>query len=400
MNKKLVERSGYLEKLEMFRDDVNFIKVIMGVRRCGKSTLLDQYIEKLKILDVREDEILRMNLESAEFDFIEDYRDLKEYIYSRVPKKGRFYIFLDEIQRVKGWERIANALMVDTEADIYITGSNSQLLSTELSTYLTGRYISIRMLPLSFKEYRELRGNGRNDNEVFEDYMKYGGFPAVNPTGGETSVVSMLQDLYSSIVYQDVVSRGNIRNNGELERLVKYLMFNIGNPSSIRNISEGSGINRNTVERYLNLLEEACIIYKADRFDLKSTALNPTPKYYAVDTGLRNISIGFPSADKGMVLENIVYLELLRRGYKVTVGKWDSKEVDFVVDKPAAGREYFQVCYNVYQEETQDRELMPLRLINDNFPKTILTMNAGKPSMTKEGILIKDIVRWLLNENE
>ena len=150
MNKKLVERSGYLEKLEMFRDDTNFIKVIMGVRRCGKSTLLDQYIKRLKDLNVGEDEILRMNLESAEFDHIEDYHDLKEYIYPKVPKNGRFYIFLDEIQRVKGWEKIANALMVDTEADIYITGSNSQLLSTELSTYLAGRYISIRMLPLSF----------------------------------------------------------------------------------------------------------------------------------------------------------------------------------------------------------------------------------------------------------
>lgn len=400
MNKKLVERSEYLEKLEMFRDDTNFIKVIMGVRRCGKSTLLDQYMERLKGLGVREDEILRMNLESAEFDHIEDYRDLKEYIYPRVPKNGRFYIFLDEIQRVKEWEKIANALMVDTEADIYITGSNSQLLSTELSTYLTGRYISIRMLPLSFKEYRELRGNGRNDNEVFEDYMKYGGFPAINPAGGETSVVSMLQDLYNSVVYQDVVSRGNIRNTGELERLVKYMMFNIGNPTSLRNISEESSINRSTVERYLDLLEEACIVYKANRFDLKSTALNPTPKYYAVDTGLRNISIGFPSADKGRVLENIVYLELLRRGYRVTVGKWDSKEVDFVVDKLTVGREYFQVCYNVYQEETQNRELTPLKLIQDNFPKTILTMNAGKPSVTKDGILVKDVMRWLLNEDE
>ena len=401
VDKKQVERRGYLQFLEMFRDDTRLIKVITGVRRCGKSTLLDQFIKKLLDSSVKEEEILRMNLESSEFMALETAAALAENVYARVPRQGRFYIFLDEIQRVEGWEKTVNSLLVDTEADIYITGSNSHLLSTELSTYLTGRYVSVQMLPLSFAEYKELRGAGRNDQELFRDYLEYGGFPLVDPSLGKTAVTSILQDLYNSIIFQDVVSRGNIRNTGELLRLVSYMMFNIGNISSLRKITEGLGdVHRNTVEKYLGLLEEACVLYRADRFDLRSTALNPLPKYYAVDPGLRNIAAGFSSADRGRVLENVVYLELLRRGYQVTVGKWDAQEVDFVASRPMAGKEYYQVCYGFLQESTEERELAPLQAIKDNFPKTVLTMDPWGSSTTRDGILIRNVVEWLLAGDE
>lgn len=401
MTIKTVERREYLRRLECFRDNNQFVKVVMGVRRCGKSTLLDQYIEKLRRSGVDNSEIMHMNLESSEYDDLTDYRSLNAYLKERVPKKGRFYIFLDEIQRIEGWERSVNALMVDTEADIYITGSNAHILSSELATFLTGRYVTIDMLPLSFSEYLELRGNGRNEQTVFQDYLRYGGFPAVDPSAGPTALTSTLKDLYGSIVYNDIISRGSIRNPGDLESIVQYLMFNIGNQISVGTICEKLGnINRTTVERYIKLLAEACLIYRANRFDIRSTALRPTPKYYAVDQGLRNMSVGFKDQDLGRVLENIVYLELIRRGYDVQVGTWNSKEVDFVADIPMRGREYFQVCLGYHDSETRERELAPLKMIRDNFPKTLIMLNALTDSVTEDGIMVKDVVGWLLSEEK
>ena len=392
---KMIERPTYMSKLEIFRDDRGHVKVLSGVRRCGKSTLLMQFMEKLRLEGIPEDEMLLMNLESSDYSYIKDSSDLNDFLRSKIPAKGRFYIFLDEIQRVKDWERTVNSLIVDTEADIYITGSNAHLLSTDLSTYLTGRYVEIRMLPLSFKEYNELRGEGRRVDDIFREYFETGGFPGIDPTLGKHAVSAMLDDLYSSIVYRDMVSRGKIRKPEELGKIMTYLMLNIGNLIESTNIAKELHMNQRTVERYLEVAQSACMFYRADRFDLKSTVFSPTPKYYVVDPGLRNNAVGRASADRGKVLENIVYLELLRRGYEIVVGKWDSKEVDFVTEKDGR-KAYWQVCWGYYDEDTEKRELAPLRAIKDNNPKTVIMMDHTGNTVTRDGIRELGVIDFLL----
>lgn len=397
MAPEMVQRTAYLDKLTLFRDNTKLVKVIVGVRRCGKSTLLDQYAERLRAAGVSAQEILRVNLESAEFDDCTDHRQLNRYLKEHVPRTGRCYVFLDEIQRVKGWEKSVDALMVDTAADIYLTGSNSQLLSSEFATFLAGRYVSIDMLPLSFAEYRELRGGGRPAAEVFAQYAEYGGFPAVDPSRSEAAAATVLDDLISSVVYRDLVLHGRVRQPAELERLITYLMLNIGNPIALGEIAKVLKMNARTVSRYLGLLEKACLFYRADRYNLVSTALSPTPKYYTVDPGLRNHRVGFVSKDRGRVLENIVYLELIRRGYRVIVGQYAAKEVDFVAERPGGGKEYYQVCLGYYDEATEARELAPLRAIRDSFPKTVILYDpTWKRSVTAEGIIEQGAVDWLL----
>ncbi len=394
---RMIERPEYMSELETFRGDRNHIKVLTGVRRCGKSTLLLQFMDRLRKEGVSEDEMLLMNMESSEYDGIGDHTDLNAYLKDRVPRKGRFYLFLDEIQRVKDWERTVNALMVDTEADIYITGSNAHLLSTDLATYLTGRYVEVRMLPLSFREYTELRGNGRGPEDVFKEYFESGGFPGIDPAMGEHAVSAMLEDLYSSIVFRDMVSRGKVRKPEELGKMVAYLMLNIGNPIESTRMARELHMNQRTVERYLAVAQDACMFYRADRYDLKSTALSPAPKYYAVDQGLRNNTVGMASKDRGRVLENIVYLELRRRGYGITVGKWDSREVDFVTERNGR-RAYWQVCLGYYDDDTEARELAPLRAIRDNNPKTVILMDRSGDTVTRDGIRELGITDFLLGE--
>jgi len=393
--KGMIERPIYIEELERLRDDRGHIKVLTGVRRCGKSTLLMQFMGRLESYGVKEDEMLLMNFESSDYDFIENHRDLNEYLKARIPAKGRFYLFLDEIQRVRDWEKTVNALMVDTEADIYITGSNAHLLSTDLSTFLTGRYVEVRMLPLSFREYVELRGNGRSPGEVFEEYFEHGGFPGIDPGLGEHAVSAMLDDLYASIVFRDMVVRGNVRKPEELGRMVTYLMLNIGNPIESTVMARELRMNIRTVEKYLAVAQSACMFYRADRYDLRSTALSPTPKYYAVDSGLRNNSVGMASRDRGRVLENMVYLELKRRGYDIIVGKWDSREVDFVTEKNGR-RAYWQVCLGYHDDETEARELAPLRAIDDNHPKTMILLDGRGASATRDGITEIGAVDFLM----
>ena len=397
MMHKTIERPGYMSELEMFRDNAGYVKVITGVRRCGKSTLLMQFMEKLRGDGVSDNEMLMMDFESSKYNSISDYADLNMYLEDKVPAKGRFYLFLDEIQRVDGWERTVNALMVDTEADIYITGSNAHLLSTDLSTYLTGRYVEVKMLPLSFREYVELRGDGRDPHNVFTEYLEYGGFPGVDFALGKQVVSTMLNDLYASVVFRDMVVRGKVRKPEELGRMVTYLMLNIGNPIENSVIARELNMNPRTVERYIAVVQSACMFYRADRYDLRSTALSPTPKYYAVDPGLRNNVVGMASKDRGRVLENIVFLELKRRGYDIVVGKWDSKEVDFVTEKNGR-RAYWQVCWGYYDDGTEARELAPLRSIKDNNPKTIILADYSGDSVTRDGIREMGIIDFLLDE--
>jgi predicted AAA+ superfamily ATPase len=364
--------------LEEFKDDTEVIKVICGVRRCGKSTLMLQYVDLLIRSGVSEGDIVYMNLESMEFDDLKDGTDLKVHLRGRMGP-GRTYILLDEIQKVNGWETVVNALTIDFDADVYITGSNAHLLSTELTTYLTGRYVSINMLPLSFIEYAELhKGRAEDKYELFERYLKYGAFPGVDPFESERKIQVRLNDLYSSIVYKDVMSRGMVRDASELERVIRFMMFNIGNPLSSNKIANTlGGVHRNTVEGYLRLLEESCIMYRADRYDIRSTALSPSPKYYSVDTGLRNAPLKYTDEDYVRILENIVYLELIRRGCKVYVGRHGDSEVDFAV-KTSGGFEYYQVTYSMKDDRVKERELKPLRSIRDSYPKTVISTDEMK----------------------
>ena len=399
MSKRFVERRGYLAQLDAFRDNTDFVKVITGVRRCGKSTLMTQFIRRLEQGGVPSEKIFRFNLEDPEYFEIRQAEDLKNEVFAKIPRSDRCYVFLDEIQRAEGWERVVNALMSGTDADIYITGSNAHLLSSELTTYLTGRYVSIKMLPLSFGEWQELYGAELDDAGAIRAYMAYGGFPAVDPALGNESIRTILRDLYASIVKWDVATRGQIRNMGELDRLMVYMMHNIGNPLSLNNIVEGLQAGRELVERYLNLMEEAFILYRADRFDIASKALSPAHKYYAVDLGLREMAVGFTQKDPGRVLENIIYLELLRRSYTVQIGKYDVREVDFVATPLTGGREYYQVCLTMLDEKTAERELSVLRAIKDNFPKTILTLDPVVRYLTEDGIAVMYVVDWLLGRN-
>jgi predicted AAA+ superfamily ATPase len=392
---KQVIRKKYLEFLESFKDDTRFVKIITGVRRCGKSTLMLQFMERLRSAGM--ENILYVNFEDMRFSEIGTYKDLNQYIRSNIDPKVHTYVFFDEVQRVKEWERSINGLMVGYDADIYITGSNSFVLSSELSTYLTGRYVSVNMFPLSFSEYVELHSDGRDVGLLFELYMRYGAFPAIDPFGEDRAVRTVLSDLYAAIVYRDIMSRGQIRDQADLDKVTKFLMINIGNPVSANSIAGSIGnIRRETVERYLGLLEGSYIIYRADRFDIKSTALAPTPKYYTVDTGLRNAPLGYRDEDLGRLLENIVYLELLRRGFTVQVGRYGDSEIDFVVRKPDGNTEYIQVAQSIRSENTRDRELRPLRALGNSFPKTVITTDQRLASTTEDGIRHVHAIEWLL----
>jgi len=358
---------------------------------------MTQFIDVLKADGVPADRIFRFNLEDPEFFNVRTGDDLAAIVFPKVPRDIRTYVFFDEVQRAEGWERVVNSLMSGTDADIYITGSNAHMLSSELTTYLTGRYVSIDTLPLSFVEWKELRGEGMDDATAFRRYMVYGGFPAVDPSMGDESVKTTLRDLYASVVKWDVASRGQVRNMEELDRLMVYLMHNIGNPMSLNNIVEGMGASRELVDRYIDLMKEAFIIYRADRYDMFSSALNPSPKYYVVDPGLRDMAVGFTQKDSGRILENIVYLELIRRGNTIQIGKYGAKEVDFVASPNVGGREYYQVCLSMTDGSTAEREISILRSIRDSFPKIVLTLDPVVKHVTDDGITVMCVIDWLID---
>lgn len=396
MPKKYVMRRDYLSKLSAFRGKDDIVKVITGVRRCGKSTLMMQFIDLLKEDGVPDEKIVRINLEDPEYYNVRSGDDLASILFPTVGKGEGHYVFIDEVQRAVGWERVINSLASGTSADVYITGSNAHLLSSELSTFLTGRYVNIDMLPLSFAEWKELHGNGTDDQTAIRRYMVYGGFPAIDPSFDDESIKTVLRDIYASVVKWDVASRGQLRNAEELDRLMRYLMENIGNPMSLNNIVKGLSASRDLVDRYIGLMREAFLIYRADRYDIASSALNPSPKYYSVDPGLRNMAVGFTQKDAGRVLENIVYLELIRRGNTVRIGKYDAKEIDFVAYPAAGGREYYQVCLSLTDESTAERELRVLREIRNSFPKTVLTLDPVVKHYDESGIVIESVTEWLL----
>ena len=401
----VIIRENYLNLL-IEAKDTEFIKVITGVRRSGKSTLLLMFKEYLLNNKVDEKNVIHMNFESAIYDYIKDYKDLYNEIKSKI-RNGKMYILLDEIQNIEKWEKAINSLNIDFDVDIYITGSNAYLLSSELATLLSGRYIEIKMYTLSFKEF--LKFNGYNQEHIedkFNEYLKYGGLPAITQIKEKNNLImSYLTDIYNTIIKKDIIERNNIKDIALLENIVKYISSNIGSSVSANKISDYLNSNKivektnhQTIDNYLKMLENAFIVYKAERSDIRSKALLKTlGKYYIADTGLRNIILGFRNIDEGHLLENVVYIELLRRGYKISIGKTLDYEVDFVAENPEEIK-YYQVTKSLLDDNVKEREIRSLESIPDNYEKTILTMDK---TINKDynGIKVKNIIEFLLENN-
>lgn len=397
----IVERTEYIEELKKWKDK-NLIKVVTGIRRCGKSTLFGLYIEYLKGLKIDDKHIISINLESLDYDF-KDYRELYDYIMSKINDDKKHYVFLDEIQNIEEFQKAVDGLYIKENIDIYITGSNAFLLSGELATLLTGRYVEIRMLPLSFKEYVSGFENNSNYQSLFLDYMKNGGMPGVlNILDLDTDGINTyLDSIFSTVIVKDIMTRNKIVNKTLLENIIKFIFDSIGSVVSTKKISDtltskGISISNHTVENYIRSFVESYLIYKAERFDVKGKKLlSRDYKYYVVDTGLRSYLLGKKAdSDMGHILENIVYLELLRRGYRVYVGKVNNTEIDFVAEN-RDGIKYFQVALTVRDEKVLERELRSLKNTEDHYPKYLITMDMDLTA-DYEGITKINIVDWLL----
>lgn len=397
----MINREEYLDELIRWKDK-DLIKVVTGIRRCGKSTLFDLFIDYLKMSGVKSNQIIYINLEDADYDF-KDYKELYHFINEKIISEDNFYVFLDEVQNVPGFQRAVDSLYIKKNVDVYITGSNAYLLSGELATLLSGRYIEIKMLPLSFKEYVSAFDNN-NYQQLFLDYMRNGGMPGnINILKSNVNDLDKYLDgIFSTIVYKDIMARNNITDKLLLESVIKYIFDSIGSPISIKKISDtltskGISTSNHTVENYITALLESFLIYKAERFDVKGKNLLVRDyKYYVVDSGLRSYLLGKKAdSDMGHILENIVYLELLRRGYKVYVGKVDDLEVDFVAEN-RDGLRYYQVALTVRDEKVLERELRSLQKTGDHYPKTLLTLDMDLET-DYDGIKKINVVDWLLS---
>ena len=405
MPQKLVSRSNYLEWLKSWREKP-LIKVVAGVRRCGKSTLFKLYIDWLKENGVRPKQIIFINLEELEHEGLLDYRALYDYIKERLDKDGYTYVFIDEVQNCKDYEKAVDSLFVKDNLDLYITGSNAYLLSGELATLLTGRYVQIAMLPLSFAEYAEFKNiNERDLSLAFQSYLRFGAFPAVALLDDKEDLIySYLDGIYNSILVKDIAVRLGLTDISILSSIAKFLFSNLGSPVSVKKITDtinsaGRSISVNTVDKYLTALCDSYLFYKADRYDIRGRQhLKTQAKYYTVDSGLRQWLLASSSPDFGHVLENIVCLELLRRGAKVSIGKIAEKEVDFVAES-ANGLTYYQVSASVLDENTLKRELSALQRIPDHHPKLLLTLDEIPKNANYDGIRQLHIIDWLLGKD-
>ena len=394
----MVTRKQYIEKLKKLKDK-QIIKVITGVRRCGKSTLLKQFIEYLKKSGVPDDRIISLNFENIDNEHLLEYHALHSYITKRLSHDAMTYVFLDEIQAVDQFQKAVDSLFVMDNVDIYITGSNAYMLSGELATLLSGRYIEIKMLPLSFAEYYELAGGDKRG--AWNRYFQYGGFPYTASIDDEEIYIDYLTGIYNTVLLKDVVARKKINDVPLLESVIKFLFDNIGSIVSSKKISDsmtsyGRKTTSVTVENYISALRESFIIYRASRYDVKGKQLlKSLEKYYLVDIGFRRMLLGNTHADIGHTLENIVYLELLRRGYNVSIGKIGDLEIDFIAEK-SAERIYYQVSLSILDPNTYLREITPLKKVNDNYPKYIITMD--ELPMSDEGIKQINIIDFLLSD--
>ena len=396
----MIERTEYLNKLIALKDK-QVIKVVTGVRRCGKSTLFRLFQEYLKKNGVSEKQIQSINFEDMAYSDLLEPKSLYNHVMKNAQKGKKNYIFLDEIQNVKDFQKAVDSLYIQEGFDIYITGSNAFLLSGELATLLSGRYMEIKMLPLSFKEFISAQEKP-NLPEEFSRYMEYGSFPYVLQMDDEASIRNYLSDILNSIVVKDVLTRHKISDTSDVLRILRFIFDTVGNVISVKKISDsmtfaGYKITPQTVEKYITALTESFILYAASRYDIKGKKyLQSGDKYYLVDTGIRYALLGKKGTDTGHLLENIVYLELLRRGYTVFVGKLANTEVDFVAVNQD-GTSYYQVSQSVADERVLERELKPLQSIKDHYPKYLLTLDYV-PDGDYDGIKRMNVLKWLIAE--
>lgn len=395
--KEIIVRSEYLDKLIAFKD-TDLIKIITGIRRCGKSTLMELYQEYLLKHGIDKSQILQLNFEDFSNYKLLNPHSLHEYVLKNIRSDKMNYIFFDEIQNVTDFPAVINSLNLRDNIDLYVTGSNAYMLSSELATYISGRYIEIKMLPLSFKEFISVK-NSKYLPELYRDYLESSSFPGALAITDKEDINTYLEGIYNTIVIKDIMKRNNIADPMMLESVVRFVFDNIGNELSTKKIvdtmtSNGRKINIRTVEKYLSALTESFIIYEAKRFNIKGRQhLKTNEKYYAVDIALRGMLLGKSSVDIGHILENVVYLELIRRGYKVFVGKVDDLEVDFVAinnDETV----YYQVAATVRDESTLNRELASLMKIKDHYQKFILTLDDDPPA-DYNGIHRINVLEWL-----
>lgn len=408
----MIERTNYLQKLIAWKDE-QIIKVVTGIRRCGKSTLLDIYKGYLKENGIGDEQIISVNFEDLENERLQDYMVLYAYLTERLCKGKTTYIFLDEIQKVEGFEKVVDSLYIKENVDVYITGSNSWLLSGELATLLSGRYVEINMFPFSFAEFCQSRG-GSDEDRLFAEYMSDGAFPYIATMGRTKEKIDMyLEGIYNTVIVKDVEERQRRREKDPNKRKVtdiallknisKFLANSVGSPVSVKKIadyitSSGRKVSQNTVDDYIEALVQAYIFYRAERYDVEGKQLlKQNGKLYIVDLGLRRYLLPKRNYDLGYSLENIIFLELLRRGYQVNVGKAGSTEIDFVARKDDI-LEYYQVTASLTEQTTFEREIAPLRKIRDNYPKKILTLDRFTLG-NYDGIEVINAIDWLLNKN-
>lgn len=398
----LIYRPEYLDFLKEWKDQP-IIKVLTGVRRCGKSTLLDLYQEALLSEGVEREQIISLNFEEAENEDLRDYHALYEYVKSLMRPNKMNYIFLDEIQHVSAYQKAVDSLFVKKNADVYMTGSNAYFMSGELATLLSGRYVELKMLPLSFREYASAFSDYVSKEELYRNYVYNSSFPYTVGLKSRRNIHAYLDGIYNTVVLNDIVARKKIQDPSMLKSVLKFMFDNIGNPCTAKKIADsmtsaGRKISNHTVENYLEGITESLLMYRVGRYDIKGKEyLQLVDKYYLVDLGLRYDLLGPQRTDQGHILENVVYLELIRRGYRVYTGKLGSAEVDFVAQDWNGNIEYYQVAWTVRDEATLERELKPLDSIPDHNPKCLLTMD-NDPPVSYNGIRQKFVLDWLLGK--
>lgn len=397
----LIQREQYLDFLRRHKDQ-DVIKVVSGVRRCGKSTLFELFKKELLDSGVKPNQIISINFEDLEYEPLQEYHALNEYIVERLIPGTPVYVFLDEVQHVPQFEKVVGSLFIKPNVDIYITGSNAYFMSSDIATLLTGRYVQVEMLPLSFKEFHSAYSQQNlSDMDIYNLYIEHSSFPRLVHVEDDESIDEYLESILNTVVLKDIVTRLKITDVPLLLDIIKYLLANIGsliNPTKIANTltSYGRKTDNKTVEKYLQGLKDGLLIYEVDRFDVKGKALlQRNAKYYVVDSAFRKFLLSRTDSDRGHILENIVYLELVRRGYRVYVGHLQNGEIDFVAKKPHR-LEYYQVSYTVMEDTTLRRELSPLEQLDDNYPKYLLTMDVLHKTDNHNGIEQKNVLDWLL----
>lgn len=398
----MIERPTYLKFLVDWKDH-EVIKVVSGIRRCGKSTLFELYKDYLMQNGVEENQIISINFEDADNEYLCDYKSLYNYVKDKMLKDKKNYIFLDEIQHVVDFQKAVDSLFIKKNADVYITGSNAYFMSGELATLLTGRYVELKMLPLSFKEYYNAIDTSKlTKEEVYAKYITNSSFPYTANLADKNQVRIYLDGIFNTVVLNDIMARNKIADVSMLKSVISFMFDNIGNPTSAKKIADtmtsmNRKISNHTVENYLSAITDSLLMYKVGRYDIKGKQyLQMLDKYYLSDVGLRYYLLGSNNIDRGRILENVVYLELLRRGYEIYVGKLGQAEVDFITKDLNGNIQYYQVSYSVKDDKTLLRELEPLKNIQDHNPKFLLTMD-NEPNTSHNGIQQINVLNWLLS---